>query len=46
MKKHYAFTPTRVQTWRGTYATVWLQEYYEEWGNPYCLRLGCFSFED
>jgi len=46
MKKHYAFIPTRVQTWRGTYATVWLQEYYEDWGNLYCLRLGFFSFED
>ena len=46
MKTHYAWLPTKVQTWRGTYASIWLQEYYEQHGKKYCLHLNCLAEEE
>lgn len=42
----FAWLPIRVQTWRGTYASIWLQEYYEQHGVKYCLYINWLGVED
>jgi hypothetical protein len=47
--KKYAWLPTKVKTWRprGSYAIVWMQEYYicDDREYSYCMRIGKFSKE-
>jgi len=45
--KKYAWFPIVVTTWRPSTskAIIWLQEYYIQNSDAYCLRLGTFSHE-
>jgi len=45
MKTHFAWLPTRVETWRGTHALIWLQQYHEQYGNKYCLYINWLGEE-
>lgn len=45
MKTHFAWKPIRVQTWKGTYALIWLQQYHEQHGVKYCLYINWLGAE-
>jgi hypothetical protein len=47
MKRKFAFIPKVVNTWipRKSKAIIWMQKYYQNDNENYCMYLGLFSYE-